>query len=321
MAKKRLTWNIDINGQSHKRGGGIGKKYGMEKRNENPSRKEGGLLHKGETTEWGKWEPGESDTAWQGSGTSIFDPVLCEICYRWFCTGGGQIVDPFAGGSVRGIVAKKIGYDYLGVDLREEQVTANRQQAEAIFGAGEHPVWVTGNSLNIDKLAAGLQADLIFSCPPYFDLEVYSDDPEDLSTLEWDEFSRQYREIIAKSVALLRPNRFAIFVVGDIRDKKGFYRNFTGLTVNAFEQAGAMLYNEIILVNVAGSLPIRVTKQFNSGRKCGKMHQNVLVFYKGDPAAIKTEYGEIDFTGVDTLLGGGDDTEPDKIFSEWEIEK
>ena len=34
------------------------------------------------------------------SGTSIFDPVLCEIAYRWFCPAGGTVLDPFAGGSV-----------------------------------------------------------------------------------------------------------------------------------------------------------------------------------------------------------------------------
>jgi hypothetical protein len=39
--------------------------------------------------------------------TSIFDPVLCEIAYRWFCPSGGTVLDPFAGGSVRGIVASK----------------------------------------------------------------------------------------------------------------------------------------------------------------------------------------------------------------------
>ena len=39
------------------------------------------------------------------SATSIFDPVLCELAYRWFCPQGGTIIDPFAGGSVRGVVA------------------------------------------------------------------------------------------------------------------------------------------------------------------------------------------------------------------------
>ncbi|MGB3315839.1 MAG: DNA methyltransferase, partial [Albidovulum sp.] len=48
-----------------------------------------------------------SDAA-TASGTSIFDPVLCEIAYRWFCPQGGTVLDPFAGGSVRGIVASQL---------------------------------------------------------------------------------------------------------------------------------------------------------------------------------------------------------------------
>jgi len=36
------------------------------------------------------------------------------------------------------------------------------------------------------------------------------------------------------------------------------------------------------LVTSVGSLPIRVGRQFASGRKLGKTHQNVLVFVKGD---------------------------------------
>jgi hypothetical protein len=66
------------------------------------------------------------------SGTSIFDPVLCELAYRWFSPPGGLVLDPFAGGSVRGIVAAKCGREYIGVDLRPEQVAANREQAARI---------------------------------------------------------------------------------------------------------------------------------------------------------------------------------------------
>ena len=59
------------------------------------------------------------------SGTSIFDPVLCELMYSWFCPEGGQVIDPFAGGSVRGIVAAVVGYRYWGSDLSRQQVEAN----------------------------------------------------------------------------------------------------------------------------------------------------------------------------------------------------
>lgn len=226
------------------------------------------------------------------SGTSIFDPVLCELAYRWFCPDGGSVLDPFAGGSVRGIVAAKLGRRYVGIDLSARQIAANEEQAVRLCG-DLRPVWKVGDSRRVRELAAG-EYDFVFSCPPYADLEVYSDDPADLSTLDYPAFLTAYREIVAGCVAMLKPDRFACFCVGDVRDRKGFYRNFVSDTIPAFEEAGARLYNEAILVTAAGSLPIRVGRQFGRYRKLGKTHQNVLVFLKGDPKRIPEVLGEVE---------------------------
>jgi hypothetical protein len=75
-----------------------------------------------------------------------------------------------------------------------------------------------------------------------------------------------------------------------VRDRKGFYRGFVSDTAQAFADAGMRLYNDAVLVTAVGSLPIRVGKQFSNGRKLGKTHQNVLIFYNGNPAAIRTDY-------------------------------
>ena len=214
------------------------------------------------------------------NGTSVFDPVLCELAYRWFCGGGGQVVDPFAGGSVRGIIAAQLGLNYWGCDLRAEQVAANREQAATICDA-VMPTWVCGDSM--ETLADAPAADFIFSCPPYGDLEVYSDDPADLSSMEWHTFVAAYKRIILRAVGRLKDDRFACFVVGDFRDNKGFYRDFVSTTIRAFEECGARLYNEAILATPVGSACMRVTKQFDASRKMAKTHQNVLVFCKGDP--------------------------------------
>jgi len=48
------------------------------------------------------------------------------------------------------------------------------------------------------------------------------------------------------------------------------------------------LYNDAILINAVGSLPIRTASQFPNSRKLGRGHQNILVFYKGDPSKIKS---------------------------------
>lgn len=225
-------------------------------------------------------------------GASIFDPVLCEVLYHWFAPQNAMVLDPFAGGSVRGIVAGMLGHRYHGIDLREEQVQANRRQAVTLDVTDAR--WYTADSRRMHEvLPEDFVSDFLFSCPPYHDLEKYSDDPDDLSNKDYDEFLCIYREIIAHGVQRLKDNRFACFVVGEIRDKKGAYRDFVGDTVQAFRDAGMMFYNEIILLTVAGSLPIRVGRQFTSGRKVGKTHQNVLVFYKGDPKNIKEEFPEI----------------------------
>jgi DNA modification methylase len=227
------------------------------------------------------------------SGTSIFDPVLCELAYRWFCPPDGRVLDPMAGGSVRGIVAARLGRQYTGVDLRAEQIEANLAQVN-IAGQPE-PQWLVGDAQDIGTLVSGAY-DFLFSSPPYGDLERYSDDPHDLSTMAYADFLAAYRRIVANCLALLADDRFACFVVGDIRDKQGLYRNFVSATISAFHDAGAQFYNEAILVTAAGSLPIRVGKQFSSSRKLGKTHQNVLVFVKGDPRRATEACGPVEVT-------------------------
>lgn len=239
------------------------------------------------------------------SGTSIFDPVVCELAYRWFCPPGGAVLDPFAGGSVRGIVAAKLGRRYTGIDLRSEQIDANRIQAEAICD-DPMPRWIVGDSRDLAGLVGDLAADFVFSCPPYADLEVYSDDPADLSTMDYPDFLEAYFEIIAGAAATLKPDRFACFVVGDVRDAAGCFRNFPGATIDAFEAAGLRLYNDAILVTAAGSLPIRAGKQFTASRKLGSTHQRILVFVKGDPRKATEAIGPVEFGDVEGVISAED---------------
>lgn len=236
------------------------------------------------------------------TGTSAFDPVVCELAYRWLCPPGGRVLDPFAGGSVRGIVAGWLGRHYLGIDLSERQVAANRTQADLIIGADEAegrvmPQWQVGDGADVASLAEG-PFDLLFTCPPYADLERYSDDPRDLSTMKYPAFLRAYRAIIGAAAELLDQDRFAAIVVAEVRDTKardGKYRNFIADTIQAFSDAGLSYYNEAILVNPISSAAIRAGNAFLSSRKLCKVHQQLLVFVKGDPRTAAEAIGETEF--------------------------
>ncbi len=214
------------------------------------------------------------------TGTSVFDPSLTELMYKWFCPENGAILDPFAGGSVRGVVANYLGYKYSGIELRQEQVDSNREQALNILPIENQPQWYCGDSEKLLDDKWNLKFDFLFSCPPYADLEVYSDLPDDLSNMDYKDFLTKYCSIIKKSLELLKPNSYACFVVGDVRDKQGYYLDFISDTKKAFINSGAKLYNEAILLNSVGTASMRANRIFSAGQKLVKIHQNVLIFKK-----------------------------------------
>ena len=228
------------------------------------------------------------------SEVSIFDPVLCETMYTWFGKPNGTILDPFAGGSVRGIVASYKQMNYTGFDIRPEQIEANEAQKYICDGNEHAPRWFLGDSREMNtKLNDGEQFDMIFSCPPYADLEKYSDLDGDISNKEYPQFLELYRDIIAKACSHLKNNRFAVFVVGEVRNKKsGVYQNFVSDTIKAFEDAGLKYYNEIILVNVAGNKAYTAGHDAKLSRKIAKVHQNILCFFKGDSKAACKDLGD-----------------------------
>jgi hypothetical protein len=257
------------------------------------------------------------------SGTSIFDPVLCELLVRWFCPPEGCIIDPFAGGSVRGIVSGVLGRTYLGVDLSAAQIAENERQAAYVFRAdgqfrnARRPEWVLGDSSRIASVEVMPRggADFLLSCPPYFDLEQYSDDPADLSNMGFEEFKACYAKIIARFCGMLANHRFAAFVIGDCRDKQGSLRGLPALTIAAFQAAGLALYNEAVLVTPCGTVAVRCMQPFIRSRKLGKTHQSVLIFVKGDPVRAAQAVGAVECGDVDQFAAREDAGAADEMPS------
>lgn len=213
------------------------------------------------------------------SAVSVFDPALCEVLYHWFCKDGGNILDPFAGGSVRGIVANYLGYKYTGIDIRQEQIDSNREQAMDILPIENQPQWYVGDSNKLLDDKWNVDFDLVMSCPPYADLEVYSDLEGDISNKPYKKFLELYESIIEKSCKLLKSGGYACFVVGEVRDKNGYYIGFVPDTIKAFEKCGMKFYNEAILLNAIASASMRANGNMKS-QKLVKVHQNILVFKK-----------------------------------------
>jgi hypothetical protein len=219
-------------------------------------------------------------------GSSNFDPVLAEIMMMWFCPAGGKVLDPFGGEQTKGVVAGELGLTYNACEFRADQVKVNNRATK------QYPKvsYVTGDSEQIASKIKGRDFNLCFTSPPYYDLEVYSKD--DMSALgTYEEFMAKYQRIFQACVDMLEDNSFVVVKVGEIRDKKtGNYRNFVGDNITMFTHMGLEYYNELILINTFGTAPQRAGKFFK-WRKMVKVHQNVLVFCKGDPKLAAEKCG------------------------------
>lgn len=231
-------------------------------------------------------------------GVSIFDPVVSEVMCRWFTPKqGSKIFDCFAGDTAKGLVFAECGHSFVGIELRSEQVEINNK---IIADRGKDIRYICDDGQNVAQHIEPESQDLLFSCPPYFDLEVYSDLPNDASNQgTYEDFIQVLDNGFSGAVGCLKNNRFAVIVVGDVRDKKtGFYYDFCGDIKRIFKQNGMRLYNEIILVEQTASTALRASRYMDS-RKVAKTHQHILVFFKGDPKNIKREFERIEYTEED----------------------
>jgi len=231
-------------------------------------------------------------------GTSTFDAALCEILYRWFSREGDEITDPWAGGSVRGIVASAMGRHYTGHELRQEQVDENRAQVEESRGnydgwAGD-PTYVLGDSRKTLAARTAGSADMVIGCPPYYDLEVYSDLADDLSTMSPKEFDASMVKTMREVARVLRQDRFAVFIVGNVRNKKGELLSMHRCMLNAAEAAGLTYTQDAILLTQVGTAALRSPRQFKQTRVLARTHQEILVFVKGDRKKAAKRLGDVD---------------------------
>ncbi|MDK8593454.1 ParB N-terminal domain-containing protein [Corynebacterium accolens] len=245
-----------------------------------------------------------------GNGTSIFDPVLCELLYTWFSNPGDHTLDPWAGGSVRGIVGSILGRNYQGHELRPEQCEENRKQQKQIAGIvslpadTNPPIWIEGDSAVTMKDSQPEHFDFVIGCPPYYDLETYSDDEADISNLSTEDFNAAMATTLMEVDRCLKPDRFAAFVVGSARDRRGTLRDMKSCMVNAAPD-GWYLANDAVLLNAVGTAATRASRIFTGGRSLARVHQDIMVFVKGDRKTAAKRLHDIEVADVPT-----DESEP-----------
>lgn len=210
---------------------------------------------------------------------TIFDPALCEIMYHWYCPEGGSILDPFCGAMVRGFVAKKMGYHYTGIDIRQDLIEDNISNTESLLS--ELPDWRCGDSRIMLCGIDDESYDMVFTCPPYANLEIYSDIEGDISHLSYPKFKQAYSDILYQSCAKVKKGGYVVLVVGEVRDPHGNLLGLVSDTVKILKKigSGVRFYNDAVFIMSSPVAHLRARRCFGTA-KLVKTHQNILIFRK-----------------------------------------
>lgn len=108
-----------------------------------------------------------------------------------------SIADPFAGWGHRMIGSYSMNCNYIGCDINKVQYN-NLLQIQQFLESNNKNLWkpkitlINDNSLNVDLNC--YKYDAIFTCPPYWNTEIYTD--KGIENLIYIEFKRQFVQII-----------------------------------------------------------------------------------------------------------------------------
>lgn len=220
----------------------------------------------------------DHDSAYTGTHSVFPAPLVEWILLRYGGPPGGRILDAFAGGPPRGVVATIMGYQYVGLEIRQAQIDENIATLKRLKLWGKKPAsYLLANACYFGPDLG--QFDAALTCPPYYDLEQYSDDPADLSNMvSYEAFNASMSMCAMSHFDVMKPGAFVCIVVGPFRNKKtGELRDFAGHTISNFREAGFIFWQQVVLSKNFASASIRSTNAWR-GHKLVPAFEFLLVF-------------------------------------------
>lgn len=223
---------------------------------------------------------------------SVLDPVACEVILRFFMPiNGKKVYNPFGGGVQFGFVTGDCGYEYLSSEIRQNQTDANN----AICQDFKNVKWHRSDSA---QFKPSEKYDLVFTCPPYYQVEDYLDydGKPPVGELNSIPTYEQFRDTLFQgyknAIESLNDNCFFVVMTGDSRDKKGAYYGCEAEHEIFFKEQGLHIYNKIVYLECEFTRLAHAKRTLHY-RKFPKREQKILVFFKGDMQTIKESFVNI----------------------------
>ncbi len=222
----------------------------------------------------------EGDSVYGGKITeSIFSPQIAQYIFSMFAPKSGLCFDPFGGGGTRAIMAAKNGLNYIGYEIRQEEVDA--VNARLAHNKITTAMLIRGDSQNCRAIENNV-ADFSITCPPYYDMEKYGGPEGDLSMAEtYEDFIEGMYKVAQETYRIMKDDTYVTIVIGLHRDKNKNLLPIHHDFASVYRKAGFNYKEEVILCHKNNGAIQRVGSFEKGSNILIRTHEYLLVFKKG----------------------------------------
>jgi len=167
---------------------------------------------------------------------AMFPAALVARLIECFAAPGDRVVlDPFAGLGSTLVAAAQASMEGIGIELNPDFARIARRRAGGNRAGGAAKMHI-GDARHLSRFVAPRSVDLVITSPPYWDILTrrrsadgkpirnYGRAGADIGRIaSYDEFLDALQEVFAQVFAALRPGKYCIPVVMDLRKHGRFY--------------------------------------------------------------------------------------------------
>jgi len=225
----------------------------------------------------------------EGAGLSRFPQNVGRTLLLLYTKLGDRVLDPFAGHNSRMELCFRAGRDYFGNDISKKFQDANKRALEVLLEERKSDMFPSTERAPNVELTVGdsrklpwysCTGDFTITSPPYYCLEHYGDEPEQLGigARSYHDFLDRLFEVMKENWRVLKAGRYCVWCVNDFRFD-GKFRSYHSDVIRLMTKAG-FVQEDIAIIDLGSSIAAAFVNQIFERKILPKRHEYALIFQK-----------------------------------------
>lgn len=212
---------------------------------------------------------------------SIFARNICRTAVLLYSNVGDMVVDPFIGHNSRFQVCIEAGRNYHGYDVSKRFMKDNLLIAEELQKQYKNIKLELNEHTSEEMIYTPDEyGDFTITSPPYWDIEDYGDEPEQLGkwSKTYDEFMSKMAKVAKENYRTLKKDAFAAWYINDFR-RDGVFYSYHIDTKRILEEAGFTMW-DIMIVDLGRAFRESFISQIVEQKILPKRHEYGVIVRK-----------------------------------------